>query len=109
MYSKPYRTTATRRPLTALEKEWVSGMEAIMAGIYRVLMKGGKDTIIRRHRLNDGLHYGVLDKNVETDMKWRYGERDSNGKNREVENIRVTSMGSARRQPHFCSESHVGG
>jgi len=51
------------------------------------LAKGGKATIIRRHRLNDGQHYGVLDKNIETDMKWHYGEWDCNGKNREVENI----------------------
>ena len=88
MYKRPNRTTATRRPLTATEKGWVSGMVATMAGIHRVLMKGGNTIIIRRHRLNDGRHLGVLDKNVETDMKWRYGERDSNGKNREEEGTR---------------------
>ena len=69
-----------------------------------ILAKGGKATIIRRHRLNDGQHYGVLDKNIESDMKWHYGEWDCNGKNREEENIRMTSMESARRQTQFCSE-----
>ena len=96
MYSKTTWTTAIRRPLTATEMEWVSGIEDKMAGTHSVQIKGGKVLLICRHKLNDERHLGVTDKNVETDKVWLYGERDKCGQNRAAEQMRVRGIGSAK-------------
>ena len=81
MYSKPTGTTATRRPITATEKEWGSGA-VTGTGTHRENSRGGKDNHIDRNLLDDG----SPDKERDEDTYSLYGERELQTRTRSTRN-----------------------